>query len=517
VFCLNQQPPGSFDAEGAEVQSPVEECPDSTWVSIVDDRGDASTNAATTNDRVEVSNRRADQDLPTGFGDNSPDRDNFKIEISDTTVAGDTIAASKVEIEMLKPGTPPTSFAPPRKLNVELKRVGATGNLYRSKYLRLVVDAVDHAVNPAQMLLADWDSSDDAVEILGQVVRVKYTSASNEHTAEATVGSANRTRIRVAVHIVNASVGGAGAVTIADARQRILKWFRRVYAQISMTPKLLQIRSVDPVENLVSISNNTGANASGGSSLGFNITGVQAGAADDQLYVGLIAPNAGDSPMATAARLAALVRPPFSVRTVQNPPTQNMAQGSADLIISHAGGRRILIDGALSTDATQTVVVGRANPANLLMVAYDNHLVGSEEYRVLLQAYDTGDDRIDLFVVNALSNANTLGQAMIPGVSYGLKRAITKVTTSAFCVAASMDGSDTWPTVLSHEVAHVLLDWYHVTNDATQLMHPIVTPGNSVAAAKRFSESAVTFSLNTSFVQEARIRAMSRAVMEPLP
>ncbi len=523
MFGLDQPPPEPGEAEGTEVDAPIAECPDDIAVRIVDDGGDASTNAATIETRIEVSNRRADHELPTGFDDDSPDRDNFKIEIYDTSVEGDTIAPDKVEIEILAPGPPATAFSPRRKLNVELKRVGDSGHLYRSKYLRLVVDEIDHAVNPDQMLLADWDPSDDTIEILGQVMRVTYTTNCDEHTAEATVGSADRTHIRVAVHILNNWDGGV--VTTAQARERILKWFRRMYAQISMAPKLLENRYVDPVENLLSISNNSGANATGGdgSEISFRIYGEAGGEEDDVLDVGPLTLTAGASPMDTAAALARLVTPPFTARTVQNPPTleTDIIQGSADLIISHSEDRAVFIEDAASTDTAQTAVVGRARIVDLRSDTGDedpkNWVVGTEDQRAALQAYDTGDDRIDIIVPETLSSGDR-GIAQMPGTIYAAgKQAITKITMSAFCTARTMDGTDFHPSTCPHEAGHALLDAIHVASNDTQLMRNGTGAINTVDGAKRFSESAVRFGTPALEIeQESRIRRLGAAVLEPL-
>ena len=211
-----------------------------------------------------------------------------------------------------------------------------------------MVDDQDQAANTAQTLLTDFDPGDENVDILGQIVKVTYTAASGPVSSETTVGSATRSFVKVAVHVVRSAAGGAGVVTTAQATTRVKKWLRRLYAQVSMTPQLLQVREVDPLENLVSISNDHGRSATGGASshVSFTIRSRRTGAADLTQAVGPYAVVAGHTPMQTADGLAALIRaaPTFTVRTVQNPPTlePTITQGSADLIITDSAGGKSL-------------------------------------------------------------------------------------------------------------------------------------------------------------------------------
>jgi len=508
-------------------------CPEAAaMVRFVDDGGTPATTSATVKNTLEVSNRVTTAALPAGFTDVSDDRDNFKVEVLDAVATGSTIAAGKVEVEALKRDKTP--FAPPRKISggVELKRVG-TSNLFRSKYLRLVVDEVDQATNPAQTLLTDYDPADENIEILGQVVRVKYTAASGDIITETTVGSTNRSFLRVAVHVLRTTLGGAPVVTTAQATTRIKKWFRRVLAQISMAPQLTVCREVDPLQNLIAISNDHGRNATGGaaSRISFTIRSVRAGAADLTQAIGPYTPVAGHTPMQTANALAALIRaaPTFAVRTVQNPPTlePTITQGSADLVITDAAGGNVSIQALVATDATQTVTIDPVNttsfgswakvpagaPAGT--AAPSNWVVGSVQQRTMLQAYDTGSDRVDLFVVGTLDTPNR-GQAMMPGSIYAAgKQAIATVTRSAFVNANTMDGGVNNPYTCPHEMGHVLLDAIHA-NDATQMMKGGTSGTNVVGGTKRIAQTAVAFddpAINID--QEARLRLLGAIALTP--
>lgn len=497
-------------------------------VRFVDDGGTPTTSSATVKTTLEVSNRVTTQALPSGFTDASDDRDNFKVEVLDATVTGNTIAAGSVEVEALKRDH--SQFSPRRKINVELQRVGTT-QLFRSKYLRLVVDDQDQAANPAQTLLTDWDPSDENVDILGQNVKVTYTASSGPVTSETTVGGATRSFVRVAVHVLRTTPGGAGVVTTAQATTRIKKWFRRVLAQISMTPQLTQVREVDPLENLISISNDHGRNATGGatSRISFTIRSRRSGAADLTQAIGPYSVVAGHTPMQTADAIAALIRaaPTFSVRTVQNPPTlePTITQGSADIIITDPAGGRVSIEALSATDGTQTVTVGVVNtttfgswakPSGTPPVTPLNWVVGSIQQRTLLQAYDTGSDRVDIFVIGTLDTPNR-GQAMMPGTIYAAGRqALAAVTRSGFVNANTMDGTDNDCYNTIHETGHVLLDAIHA-NDATQLMMGSGTSmTHVVGGSKRFSATGVTFdNPASSIVQETRIRTQGAAALTP--
>ncbi len=504
---------------------------------IVDDGGNPNTVAALIKSRVEISNRVTnDGSLPAGFLDPSTDRDNFKIEVRDSTVKGNTIPASAVEVEVLRKNK--KSFKKPRKIQVELQRVG-TSNIFRSRYIRAVVDDQDQAAVPAnQTILTDWDENHPLEEILGQLVRATYSYTHCDEKAkatwQATVGSDQSKAIRLVVHILRKKVGGDGVVTIDNARRRIRKWFRRAYAQISLAPYLINTHYVDPLENLISISNDHGRNATGGtsSSISFTISATAQKGKPVVRSIGPYTPNAGDPPLTTANNIAALIQATgvFNARTVQNPPTleATITQGSADIVVTDSKGGRISIASAICSDATQTISVGRVNALNFQgwnllppgastsATAPLNWVAGSIQQRTLLQAYDTGNNRFEFFVVSSIPGH--LGQAMIPGSFYAAgKQALNAVVYSAFVVASAFDGSNNTPFVCAHECAHTLLDAIHA-NQVNQVMSPNANqPANSVTTSKRFFETAVGFDdPPISIVQETRLRANGAATLRSI-
>lgn len=550
-------------------------------VRIVDDLGAPAAPAAVVRTRVEVSNRITTADLPAGFADPSTDRDNFKIEVEDEGEGGDSIPAARVTLEALRNGRThvvaageslsriaarygiedwrtitqhprnrawaaahpdpnvihvgerlwipldhdPADFAPARTLQVELHRVAGTKR-FRSRYLRLVVDDQDLAAAPTQTLLTDWDSTDHAIDILGQYVRVRYTGSSGEVVAaRATVGGATRSRIALAVHIVRTAPGAAGVVTEDDARVRVFKWWRRLYAQISMAPDLKLVRTVDPLENLISVSDYTGANATGGAGrqARFTLRATRAGVADKVAVIGPRAFTAGDTPITTANALAALINADgtFNVRVVQNPPPLDVtiAGGSADLVITDPDGGRVTVEALAANDPLQTITVGRVNVGAFVGWAAGGRqdwVIGSIQQRVLAQAYDTGSDRIDLFVIGAHTSGDR-GQALMPGNIYTAGRqAIAQVIRSATVAQIVMDGTDNNPVSGPHECGHVMLDAIHATVN-TQVMRNGTSGDHPVDGSKRFDEAAVAYDTPAvGIAQEARIRANGAAVLSPL-
>jgi hypothetical protein len=513
-----------FSASVGGIKKP---CPKTKpLVRYVDDGGVPTTNSATVRSMLEVSNIRTTLQLPPGFLAVSTDRDSFKVEIVDSTVSGNKIPDTSVEIEALT--NKKKRFKPRRKLNVELEKVPGT-DLFRSRYLRLVVDDVDRAINPSQTLLTDWHLKRPKCEILGQVIRVTYKSKTcGKITYEATVGNANRMSIRAYVHVLRKTPGGTGVVTLENAKMRVRRCFRRIYAQVSMAPKLLGVRYVDPPENLIAVSDYTGANATGGGSISFTIRSKKKGKKPKVQVIGPHTTVAGDTPIATANQLAALIRrdKKFTVRVEQNPPVlaSTITQGSADLIITDPRGGRVSIEAVVATDAIQTINVGRVNIANFQGWALQDlsgatkldWVAGSIMQRTVLQNYDTGSNRVDLFVVDTHAISGNRGEAMIPGTFYAAgKQAIAQVTMSAFVIASTMDGTANEPFVIGHEVGHTLLDAIHATQ-VNQMMHGAVPSANAESATKRIHETAEGFDdPPINIQQEPRMRANGAGVLLP--
>jgi hypothetical protein len=445
--------------------------------------------------------------------DADKDPDTFKVEVLDIDATGDLT----VELEVLRPvydaaGTVtghtrfPSSIRGFRLLTATASKQGSS-NRFRTCYLRLVTDAADKAAANDQTLLASdiYDPADaDAkrVEILDQQVKASYTIASCpqnpkcKSTVILPIGT-DRRRMRIAVHILRQSAGGAPVVSVDDAEKRILTWLRRSYAQMSIAPQLMQpVREVDPPENLVSISNDSGLKAAGPGTGGNGQISFRINAAGQAPQTITVTTKAGDKPITTARALAAKIAAPFAAQVSENPARFNdvTSRKSADIVITEAGGARVTIDNVVGNDTRQTISVGRPN--TLLFQEWDgnNWLVGSIEQRAVLKNYDTGDDRFDLFIVDRFVSANLLGAAMMSGhIVSPNRRAVTKVKWSAFVDRRSSDASDQFPIVIAHEAMHAVGEVMHAQGAPAQVMHPTADLNNAVGIAKRVRDGAVTY------------------------
>ena len=459
------------------------------------------------------------------------DPDTFKVEVVDSAAGGTLDVTLDALKQIRNPDGSithdifPGAEAAKRKVDpLNCKKV-RSGVAYRSKYVRLVVDEVDKAAKPDQTLLTTdmTDQGDATVEILEQNVRASYAISRCPGNPKCRISKAvpigdntaarkPRRRIRVAVHVLRAAPGGAPVVTTANAERRVTKWIRRIYAQASIAPKLAQAtREVDPVANLVAVSDAAGASAAGDGNLGFRLTAP--GLAP--LVVGPITPAAGDSPRTSANALAALVTAPYSAVVSVNPArfTDPPAARSADLVITPTN---VTVDNVVSTDSRQTLAVGRPNPANLLSWDGTNFLVGSIEQRTLLKNYDTGDDRIDIIVVQQVTAGNR-GEAMMSGHQIDpLRRAISQVKFSAFLVQITMDGTDNNPFSAPHECGHVTMELVHAQGRRAELMSAGTSPAAVVNGTKRIKDGLQAFdSPHRSFRQLARLLSEGAPLLEP--
>lgn len=453
---------------------------------------------------------QAGKAFPAGAGFNADadkDIDAFKVEIFDLNEPGGTL---KVKLEVLRPkydaaGTVtghesfPGAIVADRKLNPDATKQG-TSHRFRTPYLRLVVDDKDKAAAPAQTLLvADMvDAGDKKVELLDQVVRAAYEvkTCPNNPKCKSMVTlpiGRDRRRLRVAVHVLRGTAGGAPIVTTANAERRILMWLRRAYAQISISPKLVTaVREVDPPENLLAVANDSGLTANGDGNIQFRLNAPGKAA----VTVGPYTPKKNDKPIKTANALKALITAPYSAVVSENPARfpDPVGRKSADLVITEASGARVTITILANGDSRQKIQVGRPKPLTFQEWDGNNWLVGTIEQRTILKNYDTGDDRVDLFVIKNFISPTLLGAAMMSGHKVDpQRRAISKVKWSAFVDIRSSDGTDGFPHVIPHEMMHVVGEVMHATVDAAQIMNPTAQPAHNVGDPKRIRDGAVTY------------------------
>jgi len=487
-----------------------------------------------------------DDQFPDQFEFRQPghdDPDTFKVEVVDSAAG----ASVNVKVDALKRvllpdgsfghDVFPGGMAAFRTIDPPppCKKV-RSGVAYRSLYLRLVSDGADRDAKKAQVLLVTdaTDQGDPDLEILDQAVRAAYeitrcpgnpkcSISTTAPVASDTDPRKPRQRIRLALHVVRLAPGGAPVVTIANADRRVTRWFRRVYAQASMAPIFVKAtEEVDPVSNLIAVSEFDparpgipgGVSARGDGQLGFRLSAT--GLAP--LVVGPLTPTRGDSAAKTANALAALVTAPYSAVVTVNPARfpDPPASRSADILIKPSN---VTIDQLISGDSRQTLTVGRPNPANFQSWDGNNFLVGSIQQRTILKNYDSGSDRIDVFVVQTVTSGN-LGEAMMSGHKIDpQRRAIDPVKFSAFVIQSTMDGSDTNPTTLAHECGHVLLELIHANGhrNATQLMTGQAIPDvATLNGTKRIKDGPQSFDFPVgSFRQLKRMRVEGAPVLDP--
>ncbi len=477
----------------------------------------------------------------SGFGfdaDADADPDTFKVELT-TLDGGGTV---KVRLEALRPayGSNDTidhyelftgaEYAA-RMLDVDAQPVRPGKTAYRSRYLRVVTDDQDQVAAPTQALLvtdlADGlNGSADRLEILDQVVRASYqhpgckAAAPNQCTlrTELPVGE-NKLRLRIAMHVFRATVGGAavGGVTEQMVRRRAMKWFRRAYASANMSVKFVgpAVEFIDPPDaSMLTISQGTGATAAGTDASGrqsaivFRLAGPPAKpfdrihrAFDPTVKVPL---TAGMTPaQAAAAVVAALPRGYSGVASV-NAQAFNAANASADVMITKRDGSRVMIRAETTTDPRMTVHVARVDLTKVDDNDTFNTMMASTiEFRRVLRSAPGTDDRLDFYIINSFQTAGLRGRAFVPGAALAapfappqqLRWAIVMATTSSS--GAVMDGGDNLPFTFPHEAGHVINDAFHSLNTdpngPTQLMSGTGTsPTHAVGATKRISDGPYT-------------------------
>lgn len=456
--------------------------------------------------------------FPSGFGfnpDGHADVDTFKVEVEDPGASGSVNAA----LEALKPVKQPDGTvqfqsitgvpdAALRKIATLPCKQAATGNIaFRSRYMRLVVDAQDHAAAAGQTLLtADTvDSGDEALEILDQRVRATYEfarcpgSPKCKVTAELGIGE-NKQRAKVSVHILQDPATGTPLATVDQARKSVLKYVRQLYAQASMGVQLVgAIRNVPAPTNLIALANANGAPAIGGGTIQIRVqAGPLNGAfAFDQTVQ--VVTNAGDAPLATATALAnainaafAAATPPFaaSARPSDNPPLVGQALGSADVLVGDPLTQRVSLTLLANGDLGHPVTIGRITSTNIPDFGNADSHVGTIEERTLVKNYDTGTDHIDLFVIGTLGST-ALGEAFTPNAAQpAARQPLPPMINSALVFAATVTVKDNFHTTIPHEMGHILMDNNHALV-ATEMMgagSPVGANERVVNGPKRISD-----------------------------
>lgn len=413
-----------------------------------------------------------------------------------------------------------------RSLQVKAKKVGQTNTMrFRSPYLRLVVDEADkngtvdplpagtfdektkNKPRPKQtILVTDMVDTDDKIEILDQLIEARFEFKNCAQTGDKkcaarvrlSVGE-DRKRVKVFVHILRRQIGSNPVVTPANARRRVLKWIRRIMAQASIGPQLLDVKEVDPFENFLSVSNPAqkaaagagGRLAAGDGDLGFTISAT----GQPTQVVGPIKPPKDQSAFATADQLAKLVTAPYSAKAFPVPIRSNDSRACADILVRGPAGANVVLSAIVSTDTGQTLQAIRLNPFPAVIFETDNFntFLGTVHQRAICRNYDTGDDRVDLFVIDKMDQ-DSRGEAMLRGreLAKAGHQGESGVFLSVFMARRCMDGTDADPIVLPHELGHTVADVFHAT-PTHQMMNGEVTGNVAVGANKRIRDAGVGY------------------------
>ncbi len=481
-------------------------------IKIITDGGNPRIPVSTERRVLQISTLATTLRLPTGFLTASTDARNFKIEVFDE---GATAQFITCEIEAMKPlldarNRPQRdgegdltyeSFAPRRQITgLRLRRVPGLNHIYRSQYLRLVVDDKDDAARANQTLLTDHDPNNLNVEILDQQVIARYTAVSGEPLAtEAVVGDSEK-RVRCKVFVSRTAFGLAGnlvgGLSLADVKRHILTWVRRTYAQANMAPLLVdgEVIEADPMENLIGISGITRRDARGGREIRFQVNSTP------NPTMVTITTVAGETPRQIADRMATAARAAlpagFTVEVFDNPLSLNLTK-SADILIKN-GANQVIISQSRSRDDRIRILVGRLRPNANTTAVFNFSNVGSADNRAMIRNHRTDtpahQGAVAIFVINRFAESGVLGFA------YGKQfrervqvQGVFPVAGSCFVAAGTVSTADRRVTVTSHEMGHILVDMIHFTAPDTDLMSPFVPLTNRVFGPKRISDRVLPY------------------------
>jgi hypothetical protein len=504
--------------------------------------------------------------FPTGYGfndDGHQDPDTFKVEVWDPSAGGSV----NVKLEALKPAytadssgkLTPSSFTPftdaGRKIDSLVCNVVSAGtdNTYRSKYMRLVVDDADLAAVAGQTLLttdiadgngAGLPADNDTVEILDQLVRATYEiqrctgSPKCKVTKTVDIGGSERQRVRLHFHAFRTNpgvdsmpTGITAAVIEQHLRRRTFKWYRRVFAQADLAPKLEGMNVIDPPEeNMLCLSHSHGrpvTDARAGSSFtsfvawmahGLNLTApsdvqfsFRIKTATRDLPVRIVFLG-GETPVQAGAAIVAGLPATFTGVALLTPRATNAANPSCDVIITADNGERVtLLDVVMPTGAGMTVDVPRVN---LMSVLSDDAAVDASvafltiDMKRLLRAVPVTDDAMYCVVVGQFSTPGLRGQAFLPclgaDAAFRPELPFRSSTIMAYTSASGpvLDGGDNLPFTSPHESAHTLTDLIHTkpgaNHNRTELLGTGTSVANAVGATKRLNDGPylITISQN---------------------
>jgi hypothetical protein len=486
-------------------------------------------------------------------GDQDPDA--FKVEVWDPA-AGDSV---NVKLEAMKPvytadrgsgKLSVTSYTPfteaGRKIDALVCQVAgkSSASTFRSKYMRLVVDDEDLAALPDQTLLitdladglgAGLAADNDTVEILDQMVRATYTIDRCTGTPKCKVmkvvdiGGSERQRVRVHFYAFRKDpgvdampTGITGNVMEQNLRRRTFKWYRRVFAQADLSPKLESMNIIDPpAENMLCLSHNHGKPITG-------VTGeistwlARASWLTRQIAVAtttiakiefriktatrdlpvLLVFSGGETPVAAGAMIVANLPPTFKGEALVSSRATNASNPSCDVLITAENGERVtLLDVVLSTGIGMTVDVPRVNLMSVSDTDADCDSSTSfltTDMKRILRAVPVTDDAMYCVVVGKFTGQSLRGQAFPPclGADVEFQPELPfRSSTIMACESTSgpvLDGGDNLPFTSPHESTHTLCDLIHTkpktNHNRTELMAGGTSAANTIDASKRLCD-----------------------------
>ena len=425
--------------------------------------------------------------------------------------------------------TDPTSEAGKRMLNAEASKQGSTKR-FRTGYLRLVVDEWDKGTQGAQgrpdqtvlvtdgidqaqaadssakTLAGDAKANKEAeaeqwrkLEILDQALIARYKlegcpadeAASTDGkknqkchvVAQVPVGPILKKRVRMVLHILK-EPGGAPVVDPKKAEDWSNKVLRRVYAQAGMGVKFVdpKVQTVKLPANLIMIGGPNGKSATGDKDIEIK---VKIDAHAEQTVS--IKTVAGDTPIKTARTLAAEIKKKLDaagiagvrVNATENARRRLVDGHSADVLVGNPNNQTITLtlvkDGSPGQQKAEIARVTATNNIYDFDGTYPSH-VGTPDERALLKNYNTGADRIDVYLAKDF-RGGIWGEAFRPKKNCDSKiRPISEITNSGMFKTEPITNPAASYTVLPHELGHVLMDMGHVSNLAGGATQPPFRP-----------------------------------------
>ncbi|MBI5865761.1 MAG: hypothetical protein HZB38_14880 [Planctomycetes bacterium] len=389
-----------------------------------------------------------------------------------------------------------------RSLKTQVSKQAKSKNCFRSGYLRLVVDKVDKAARPDQTILTTdmVEGGDELVEILDQTIRAEYeldTCPAPAGQSKCRVATeiqlcdlGKQRKAKLTVHILRSARGGAGVVTIDQARKGLRRFLRGVYAQAHMSLKFIdpKLRLVEPVANLIAIADANGRRSQGNQQIAVQVT------IDGAVFNASINTQANVLPITTANDLAAALRAvlPAGTRVVasENKPLIGQAIGSADVVVGDPLTQDVQATITTSNDARHPATVGRVAAQLTTEFGGNDSHVGTIHERAVFKNYDTGADRIDLYVIDLFpAGSNTLGEAFIPNQnSAASRRPAALAANTCFVLDHTLLSDQAEYTVTPHELGHILLDANH-SSASNDLMFATVGAPIPMTGTKRITDT----------------------------